>query len=402
MLNEATRQFIRAHCSENVRQLALQGKPAPDVDFQAALTQIAGRQAVKHKIPSWHECDNLLYPTRLPLEQCSSEAAARYKASLLDGRSFVDLTGGFGVDTAFIAARFPEAVYVEQQAELAALARHNFPLLGLPHIQIHPADSRQFLQTMQPVDCLYLDPARRAPSGRKIVQIADCEPDILALQDQLLSKADRVLIKLSPMLDLHAAQKSLKNIRQIHIVSVDNECKELLFLLQKGPAEEPPVFCVHITPTAIQTDVFTVSEEKMALPACISAADCTPLASAPTPLQYLYEPNPSLLKGGFFKSLAHRYAVAKLHPDSHLYTSDRLLPTFPGRIFRIESVSSFNKKALQTALQATPCAHIATRNFPLTAQQLRSRLKLKDGGDTYLFATTLVDGGRVLVRTRKV
>jgi hypothetical protein len=393
MLNEATRQFIQAHRSDNVQQLALQYKPTPDsdLDLPTALTQIAGRQTIVHKIPSWHEYDNLLYPTRLSLEQCSSEATALYKATLLSGHSFVDLTGGFGVDTAFIAARFAQAHYVEQQAELVALARHNFPLLGFPHIQTHCADAHHFLQAMAPVDCRYLDPARRASTGRKIIPIADCEPNILSFQDQLLAKANRTLIKLSPMLDLHAAQEALKNIHQIHIISVDNECKELLFLLQKDQTEEPTIFCIHICKSTIQSDIFTLSEEKNTSLTCTSTLH-----------QYLYEPNPSLLKGGFHKSLSNRYSVDKLHPDSHLYTSDRHLPHFPGRVFYIESVSSFNKKKLQTTLHDTDHAHITTRNFPLTVQQLRCQLQLKDGGDTYLFATTLADGRHVLLKTKKI
>jgi hypothetical protein len=393
MLNEATRQFIRNHRSDAVQQLALHHHPTADADLDLpeALIQIAGRQAIAHKIPTWYEHDDLRYPTRLALEQCSSEVAARYKASLLEGRSFVDLTGGFGVDTAFIAARFERAEYVEQQANLVALARHNFPLLGLPHIQTHCADARNFLKTMLPVDCLYLDPARRDAGGRKMIGIADCEPNLLTLQDSLLSKADHILIKLSPMLDVNAAQKALKNVHQIHIISIDHECKELLFLLRKGDCEEATVTCIHLNNNTVQSDVFTRTEEKSAV--------ATPAAVLGN---YLYEPNPSLLKGGFFRSIAQRYAINKLHRDSHLYTSDRYVDDFPGRIFYIESVAGFNKKELKILLRDVDGAHLSVRNFPVSVRSLRRQLRLKEGDDCYFFATTRGDGRHVLVKTRKV
>ncbi|MDR0542810.1 MAG: SAM-dependent methyltransferase [Dysgonamonadaceae bacterium] len=391
MLNAATRQFIREHRSDDVQQLALRFKPDANsgIDLQAALTQIAGRQGIKHKIPSWYKQDDLLYPTRLALEQCSSEATARYKASLLSGHSFADLTGGFGVDTAFIAPQFIQTQYVERQTELALVARHNFAVSGLT-IQTHTVDGVDFLKTMQPVNCLYLDPARRSSTGRKMLWIEDCEPDILSIQDELLSKADNVLIKLSPLLDIHAALKVLKKVYQIHIVSVDNECKELLFLLRNAFSGEPAVVCVNIVKQNIQSDTFTLSEEKNNVISFTSIVR-----------KYLYEPNASLLKGGFYKSLSLRYAVDKLHPDSHLYTSNVFIPNFPGRIFQIECASSFNKQDLKAALRTVSRANLTVRNFPLSVEQLRKQLKIKDGGDNYLFATTLADGRRVLLKACK-
>ena len=392
MLNEATRQFIREHRSDDVQQLALQFKPAPDseIDLTTALTQIAGRQAVARKIPSWHEQEGIVYPVRLSLEQCSSEATARYKASLLSGNSLTDLTGGFGVDTAFMAPRFAQVNYVERQAELAAIARNNFAALGLSHIQTHNADGIEFLKTMPPVDCLYLDPARRAATGKKIIRIEDAEPNILAVQDLLLAKAENVLIKWSPLLDIHAALKALKNVKQIHIISVDNECKELLFLLRSDFSGEPAIVCVNIHKQGIRSDIFTLSEEKNAWVSCTSNLK-----------EYLYEPNASLLKSGCYKSIALRYAVDKLHPDSHLYTSSRYLPDFPGRIFQIETVSLFHRKDLKALLNDMRQANITVRNFPFTVEQLRKQLKIKEGGEIYLFATTLANGRRVLLRTKK-
>ena len=391
MLNEATRQFIREHRWDDVQRLALQFKPAKDsaIDRLAALTQIAGRQAIVHKIPSWYEQEGIVYPARLSLEQCSSEATARYKASLLSGNSFTDLTGGFGVDTAFIAPQFAQAHYVERQAELVAIARNNFAVLGLNHIQTHPADGIAFLKTMQAVDCLYLDPARRSATGKKMICIEDAEPNILVILDKLLAKAENVVIKLSPLLDIFMALKALKNVKQIHIVSVDNECKEALFLLRNDFSGEPAITGVNINKQAVQSNTFTLSEEKNA---CISYTSDLK--------EYLYEPNRSLLKSGCYKSISLRYGVDKLHPDSHLYTSSCYRPDFPGRIFQIEAVSSFNKNDLKALLHNIRQAHITVRNFPLSVDRLRKQLKIKEGGEIYLFATTRANGRRVLLKGR--
>ena len=392
-LNEVTQQYIREHRTADVRRLALQSRPlaGSGIDFHAACKQIAGRQIIESKIPSWYDRDGLLFPERLALEQCSSEATARYKASLPEGQRFADLTGGFGVDTAFIAARFPQAVYVEKQAELAEIARHNFGVLGLDFIRVHIADGIGFLKTMEPVDCLYLDPARRSRSGKKAVFIEDCDPNLAEIQEMLLAKAKTVLLKLSPMLDIHAALQVLKKVAEIHIVSVENECKELLFLLRKEAPAEPQIICADSKKQAFHRDIFTFSEEKNTVIDCVSELQ-----------DYLYEPNVSILKAGFFKGLALRYGVTKLHPGSHLYTSGRFIPDFPGRVFRVEAVSSFNRNELKSLLSGIRQANIAVRNFPLSSDELRKKLLLKEGGEAYLFATTLSDGRRVLIKATRI
>ena len=213
-ISEATLQFIAEHARADVRTLALQGQKYPEVDMPTAITQIAGRQVAEAKIPSWHSIEGIYYPKHLSMEQCSSEATAHYKAGLVEGDTFVDLTGGFGIDCSFIARRFKQADYVERQTELCELAEHNFPLLGLS-IQVHNKDGVDYLKEMKPVDCIYLDPARRDGQGGKTVAISDCEPDVSVLEDLLLEKAKTVLVKLSPMLDLSLALKTLKHIHQI-------------------------------------------------------------------------------------------------------------------------------------------------------------------------------------------
>lgn len=391
-LSAETLHFIEEHKEDDTRKLALQGGKYPQIDMSAAVTQIAGRQIAARKIPSWHQVPGLWYPRHLSMEQCSSEVTARYKASLLKGDTFADLTGGFGIDCAFISRHFTHADYVERQAELCELAGHNFPLLELKHITVHHQDGVEYLQAMYPVDCLFLDPARRDGHGGKTVAISDCEPDVSALESLLVDKADRVMVKLSPMLDLSLALRELNTVCEVHIVAVNNECKELLLLLQKCPVSpEISVHCEHIASSGErQHYAFTLAAEK--------AASC-PLASGVG--AYLYEPNAAILKAGAYRLLTQSYPVEKLHVNSHLYTSSSFVPDFPGRRFRVEAVSGFGKKELKGFLEGIDKANITVRNFPLSVAELRKRLKLKEGGEDYIFATTVADGQKVLVRGRR-
>ena len=410
-LSQDTLRFIREHRRDDVRSLALQAHRYPSVDMPAAITQISGWQIAKEKIPAWAGNGHILYPAHLSLEQCSSEVTARYKAEIIgnllkteqpqpakdstpaSAGTFTDLTGGFGIDCAYLSSLFKEATYVERQEALCRIAAHNFPALDLNHISVCHEDSVCHLQEMEPVDCIFIDPARRDGHGGKTVAIGDCEPDVSALEELLLRKARHVLVKLSPMLDLTLAMNDLKHVRQAHIVSVGNECKELLLLLGQGervPTEDIPIHCVNFTGVpAPQSLTFTRRQEKDC------ACPCTPLLKS-----YLYEPNASVLKAGAFRSLALLYKVEKLHPNSHLYTSDSLLPDFPGRKFRIDSSCGFSKKEVKEMLAAGKKANLTVRNFPATVAELRKRLKLAEGGDTYLFATTLADERKVLIRCR--
>ena len=357
-LSAETLHFIEEHRHDDVRTLALQGKKYPGVDMALAVTQISGRQIAEQKIPSWYALSGLLYPRHLSMEQCSSELTAKYKAHLLEGESFADLTGGFGIDCAFISRRFKYADYVERQDELCALAAHNFPLLGLEHVRIHNMDGVDYLHNMSHVDCLFLDPARRDGHGGKTVAISDCEPDIGVLESLLVEKADKVMVKLSPMLDLSLALKELKTVSEVHIVSVGNECKELLLVLQKSPiSSDVFIHCelsTHIGES--QHYVFTQKQERL----------------SPCPLA------------------------------GHLYTSSSFVADFPGRKFKVESVTGFGKKELKAFLQDMGKANLTVRNFPSSVAELRKRLKLKEGGEDYIFATTLSDEQKVLIRGRKV
>lgn len=395
-LNEETLQFIRKHRRDDVRSLALQAHRYPAIDMTTAITQIAGWQVAKEKVPEWAVCDAILYPAHLSMEQCSSEITAKYKADIVGRQksacnSFADLTGGFGIDCAFLSAGFRKATYVERQEVLCDIASHNFPHLGLSQISVCREDSIHHLQNMTPVDWIFIDPARRDGHGGKTVAINDCEPNVSALEDLLLEKAKHVLIKLSPMLDLTLALNDLKQVEEVHIISVDNECKELLLVLghqETIPAEQIPIHCINMVHSGEQQTVtFTRLQEKECSTAYTSELKA-----------FLYEPNASLLKAGAFCSIAHLYQVEKLHPNSHLYTSDHYVSDFPGRKFRITGSSGFNKKELKTLLNTDKKANLTVRNFPASVAELRKRLKLPEGGDTYLFATTLADGKKTLIR----
>lgn len=382
-MNQATIDFIRLHADDDVRQLALRGTKDPEVDLPFALDQIAGRQTAKRKLPSWADTEGIVYPPHLSMEQCSSEQTARYKAEMAGcGQRLVDLTGGFGVDFSVMAQGFDEAVYVERQAPLCEIAADNFRLLGLQQATVVCADGTDYLQTMPPADLIYIDPARRDDHGGRTYGIVDCTPNVLSIRDLLMEKAQRVLIKLSPMLDWRKAVTDLgpQYVREVHIVSVANECKELLLLLSPGTSFR--LICANDN---------TKFEPHNPHPQSLSALRFS------AGNNYLFSPNASIMKAGCFAEVAARYSLHQLAQNSHLFVSDKLVEDFPGRIFHIDAVTTMNKHELRQHLQGLTQANIAVRNFPLSVAELRKRLKLSEGGSTYIFATTLADGKKVLL-----
>ncbi len=394
---QATAEFISRHATESdTARLALLARGEPDVDLHFALDQIAGRQRAKDKLPSWAGHDNIIYPPRLAMEQCSGEATARYKASLASaGDLMVDLTGGFGIDCAAIATRFSRAIYVEQNPTLCAIARHNFATLGLRHIEVVNDTAEHFLTTLDnDTDLIYLDPARRDSAGRRTYAISDCTPDVAQLAPTLLHLAKQVIVKLSPMLDLRHVATHLPGVNAIHIIGSGGECKELLAILSNQPAdtESIAVTCHHITTTANQTLHFPLAHTNQ--PAPVWSGD-------DTDARHLFEPNPTLMKAGATALLAKRFGLTTIARDSHLLVGPNDVPDFPGRRFNISAVTSMNKKALRTALNGITRANVAVRNFPLTAPELRQRLHLADGGENYIFGTRLNDGQtRIFICTK--
>ena len=450
-MNQATQDFIRQYQDDDVRQLAFLGSKYPEVDMPFALDQIRGRKMARVKLPRWASLEGIIYPPHISMEQCSSESTALYKAELaarllgLPASSsgtemkaeneieFVDLTGGFGVDFSYIAARLGvKSMYVERQAHLCEAAKENFGRLGLKNAIVKNGDGIEVLHSFHPkkkdaasaddslgitydqprsllktnlgLKIIFIDPARRDDAGNKVVSLKDCTPDVTVLQEEMLSKADYVIIKLSPMLDWHRAISELSHVREVHIISVNNECKELLLVLSArnmGEMEASSadgevkhagnlrIYCIN------DAQSFVCDESDM---------ESSQVKIAPSTLEemlYLYEPNASLMKAGCFGVLSGRYDARMLSKNSHLFVSREPIAAFPGRSFRIIAVSSFNKKELKRHLSGITKANIATRNFPLSVAELRKRLKLKDGGETYIFATTLSDESHVLMITEK-
>ena len=385
-MNEKTRDFIEQNLNADIRQLALKGCRDKDVDLDAAIRQIAGRQTARRKLPSWAALDGILYPPHLNMEQCSSEQAARYKAGvctrLSSPTSLVDLTGGFGVDFAFMSQAFDEATYVERNSELFAISSANMKILA-PKAKCLNEDGLEVLHRLDHVSMIFMDPARRDHHGARTYGISDCTPNVLEIKDELLQKADVVMLKLSPMLDWHKAISDLgeQYIKEVHIVSVQNECKELLIVMQQQPAEPPTVYCVN------DDSVFSYH------PSSISSNHISHHSS----LIYLYEPNASIMKAGCFAEIEQAFEVSQLAPNSHLFASDQAIADFPGRKFRISAVTSMNKQELKQALKDIRQANIAVRNFPMSVADLRKRLKLSEGGNDYIFATTLTEGKKVLI-----
>ena len=435
MNHELTKDFINAHLNDDVNKLALSKFP-DDIDKQFVIRQIQARQLLKKKLPSWSENDELLFPKRLSLEQCSSELTAKYKRTISrndeeaqcnisenqyrsvgEKRTLIDLTGGMGVDTSFLSDNFDETIYVESQAELCELAEHNFKVLK-KNIKVVNAKAEDFLTQCGEVDCIYLDPARRDEYGRKMVSLHDCSPDVAELQDLLFEKTNTVIVKLSPMLDIDIIKKELKNIKEIHVVAVKNECKEVLVLCQRTTDNETTSRDASMIPAIKRIDTsddneairrlyisaidlhenwkfsFTEDDEQNAIPTFADEIG-----------KYLYEPGVACMKAAPFKLLSQRFNIKKLHRNSHLYTSDELVTDFPGRTFEVINVVPFDKKAKKILSQQTTDngqqslskVSIAVRNFPLSAEELRKHLSFKDGDDFYIFGTTMKGDKKVLV-----
>ena len=444
---DKAKDFIKKHLKDDVNKLALSKFPE-DIDKQFVIRQIQARQVLSKKLPSWAESDELVFPKKLSLEQCSSELTAKYKSSLVKGKTLIDLTGGMGVDTSFLSDNFEKTFYVEMQEELCEIAKHNFKILN-KNIEVVNDNAEHFLTICDEVDCIYLDPARRDEYGRKMVSLHDCSPDVVELHDLLLKKAKSVLIKVSPMLDIEMVKKELKDIAEIHVVAVRNECKEIVLVLGQQTTDnrqQSLLMARSSRLTAIDLREnwnFSFHEDEE------QSAQWT-LADAVG--KYLYEPGVACMNAGCFKLLSQRYGLDKLHRNSHLYTSDELVYDFPGRIFEVVNVVPFDKKTKKSlwetqrrkdaktqsvedsvtsifedaktqrrkdtkndsvisedSVTMSLCdsvtskkASVATRNFPLSADELRKNLGLQDGSDFYLFGTTMKGEKKVVILTKKV
>jgi 16S rRNA G966 N2-methylase RsmD len=388
-LSDTLKAFITEHAADDIHRLLLSAHRYPGIDIPFVVQQIEGRRKAGEKFPSLLLHNDFIYPVKLSMEQCSSEQTAVYKASIVKGLTVADLTGGLGIDALFMAKTAENVCYVEQNAELHEIATHNFAACGVK-IESHCEDGISFLKTSnRHFDCLYLDPARRDRQRNKLVRLDACEPNVLQYKELLFEHADRFLLKASPMLDITQAAKELGCVSHVHVVAVRNECKELLFDCRKQ-VDTLSISCVNIDPDSDTRFDFSVNEETAAT-----------IQYASIPATYLYEPNVALLKAGAFRLVAQRFNLLKLHPDTHLYTSDALCVDFPGRVFEIKEVFSLNKKELSRVLPSMK-ANVSTRNFPIKPEEIQRKFGLVDGGDDYLFAVTFSRGDKCALLCHKV
>ncbi len=386
------------HAEKDSAQLLLSASRYPGVDMIRAASAIEARKKITYKIPLWHTHPELIYPTALSVEQCSSQTTAEYKRRFVpEGGAMADLTGGLGVDCSFMARRAAKCLYMERDPQLCETTAHNFKVLGLENISIKQGDCREYLETLlgrdegarTHFDLIYLDPARRSKDSGRLFSIRKCEPDLLQLSEALLKAADRVLVKLSSMVDITATLREVPCIREVHILSTDNECKELLLLMSKQgtpiPQEEIPIYAVDLTHGRENNFAFTIGEERTAF---------CPIS---TPETYLYQPGKAILKAGAFKLPCTRFGISKIAASTHLYTSDTPIEDFPGKSFLIKRIIPFNKEGIRTILREHPTINCVALNFPIDTNALKQRLKVRDGGNLHLFATTLVSGEKVMI-----
>jgi THUMP domain-like len=370
--------FLAEHMNDDPRELVLNHSEILGLPGAWIAEQLVGRKKAQEKLPTFYETRGIIYPPSLNLEQTSSELAATFKvellASTLDSelKSGSDITGGFGVDTFFLSRACSQFDYVEPHEDLFALAKHNHAVLGASNIRHSCESAEKFLsQEHKTMDFIFVDPSRRK-MNQKIFRLADCEPDVTQMLPQLFDKTETVLIKTSPLLDLHQGLKEICWVSKIVVVSVKNDCKEVLFLCRKNASAEPEILCINLYPDGrtLQEFSFTFSEEQKAK------------SSFSDPLTYLYEPNASVLKAGAFKLIAQQMALAKLHPHTHLYTSENFVAGFPGRIFKVID-RHFDRKKINSVLPDLK-ANVLTRNYPLSPIAIKKKFKIEDGGEKYL------------------
>ena len=380
-INPETQKFIQEHIENDVHELALKGSKNDHVDFPFAIEQISSRQKAKGKLPEWVANFDLIFPKSLSIEQSSSEITAHYKSSLLSGLILVDLTAGFGIDGIYLSKKFKKTYLIEKQSELCQILNFNIKKLDLSNIEIINQDAIQFLDTFLTEDpgevTFYLDPARRGKGGQKVVELDDCEPNILEIKEILFQKGDRIILKLSPMLDLKKLQIAIPEITELQIIAVQNECKEILAVCLKDVKNvNPSIYTMNITSQKEEPFSFYWNEEQNQISEIADSIS-----------GYLYEPNSAIMKSGGFKTIGNRFQLKKIDYHSHLYISDTLKEDFPGRVFQIIDHFGLNKAELKEKIKKGEKYNLTTRNFPMETEDLKKKLQIKDGGDQFLFAT---------------
>ncbi len=388
ILNTGVQSFINENLDTDTMSVLLKDHDFDGVSSKELVQQIEAKNRCRKKLPTWFNTPLIYYPEKLNLEQTSSEDTAQYKAEITSGKSLLDLTGGLGVDSYFFSLKNTQILHCEINPKLAEIAAYNFKVLGRKNIETHVGDGLDLLKKSEAFfDWIYVDPSRRNESKGKVFLLADCLPNIPENLALLFSSTNNIMIKTAPLLDITAGISELKSVKEIHIVAVKNEVKELLWILEKGYQGEIEIKTVNLTSNDKEIFHFSLDD----------TATSTPTYSEP--LDYLYEPNSAILKSGGFNIVAETFGVNKLHQHSHLYTHNKHID-FPGRHFKIEATLPYNKKALNAL--GIKKANITTRNFPVSVSELRKKFKIKDGGEVYLFFTTNREGKKIVVHCSKV
>lgn len=388
ILNKNIQQFITQNTGVSISKLALQKNPFPEVDWIAVLNQIEARTKAKDKLPTWFSTENIIYPSKVSVEQTSSEKTADYKASLISGKTLIDLTGGFGVDDYYFSKKFKVVAHCEINEDLSNIVKHNFEQLKVVNCDFYAADSADILDKSEiKWDWIYIDPSRRNDAKGKVFMLKDCLPNVPESLDFYFEKSNSILIKTAPLLDISAGLSELKFVKNIHIIALENEVKELLFEIHNQYKGSITLKTANILKDKIETFEFVLDDEMDFIPYEL-------------PKKYIYEPNSAIMKSGGFDEVSSIYKIGKLHKHSHLYTSDELID-FPGRAFEIEKVIPYNKNDMKTEL-ANEQANITTRNFPETVENIRKKWKIKNGGNKYCFFTTDKNDNKIVLICTKI
>ncbi|WP_300567273.1 class I SAM-dependent methyltransferase [Flavobacterium sp.] len=388
LLNSDIQKFISQNIEINISKLALQKNPFPDVVWSDILNQITSKSKAKDKLPTWFNCENIIYPSRISLEQTSSEKTAKYKSELVSGENIIDLTGGFGVDDYYFSKKINQVIHCELNLELSEIVKHNFNALNQNNITCIYGDSSKTLHNLnQKFDWIYIDPSRRSDAKGKVFMLQDCLPNVPENLTDYFSFSKNILIKTAPILDITAGLTELQNVKTIHIVAVNNEVKELLWEIEQH-------YNGHIHVKTINFNKEKEEQFEFILDDGIEHSVYT------LPKKYIYEPNSAILKSGAFELIATHFNLEKLHQHSHLYTSDKIID-FPGRVFKVDSCFEYNKTEMKQFLENTK-ANITTRNFPETVENIRKKWKIKDGGDRYSFFTTDANNHKIVLICSKI
>ena len=388
-----TIEFINNNINSDTTKLLLKARKFEDLDIPFIVDQIICRKSLKNKLPDWSKNDRIILPSKISTEQCSSQQTALYKSALIKGGILCDLTGGMGVDSYYFSLNADKVIYIERYPDYCQAAQHNFKELGANNIIIINQDSTSLSSITDSIDYFYIDPARRSDSNKRLFAIDQCEPDVLQLKEPLLNKASTLIIKISPMADITFTLSLLPETEEIHCVSVKNECKELIFVLKnnKDHNKGVNVRCIN----------FENNDEFKKFDFIYSDESIANVSYAKEISEYIYEPNASIMKTGAFKSISQEFKIEKLGVNTHLYSSDRYIEDFPGRVFKVNTVHEFSSSTYKKIGKTYPKANITTRNFPITVDEFRKKTSIKDGGDIYLFATTLGNDRKIIIESYK-